>query len=236
MRNPSDHTSRPPRLLVSVRDADEAVLACEAGADLVDAKDPERGALGALPAAQVRLMCERIGGRCATSAVAGEPEGDEALVAQVAAMAGTGVDWVKVALRRDHGALARAASAAPGRLIAVFFAEDGVRDDALPRLRAAGFIGAMIDTRGKDGRGLTDHLALPALSRFVAGCRRQGLLSGLAGSLRVGDIPALAALDPDYLGFRGGLCREGDRRQALDGQRVAEATRTLRGLGRRDAA
>jgi len=236
MRTPSDSAPRPPRLLVSVRDADEAVLACEAGADLVDAKDPERGALGALPPGHVKAICERIAGRCATSAVAGEPEGDEALVARVAAMAGTGVEWVKVALRRDHDALSRAASAAPGRLIAVFFAEDGLRDDALPGLRAAGFVGAMIDTRGKDGRRLTDHLAPPALSRFVAECRRQGLLSGLAGSLRVEDIMTLATLDPDYLGFRGGLCREGDRRGSLDGQRVAEASRALRSLDRRDAA
>ncbi|RZK86999.1 MAG: hypothetical protein EOO66_20930, partial [Methylobacterium sp.] len=49
----SDLRARP-RLLVSVRDADEAVMATRAGADLVDAKDPVRGALGALPVETIR--------------------------------------------------------------------------------------------------------------------------------------------------------------------------------------
>ena len=50
---------------MSVRDADEADLAARAGADLVDAKDPARGALGALPAATVRAIVAQVGGRTA---------------------------------------------------------------------------------------------------------------------------------------------------------------------------
>ena len=41
---------------------------------------------------------------------------------------------------------------------------------------------------------LTDHLTLPRLAGFAASCRAEGLLSGLAGSLSLDDIPALAAL------------------------------------------
>ena len=50
MRDPAPRPAagHPPRILVSVRDADEADIAVRAGADLVDAKDPKRGALGAL--------------------------------------------------------------------------------------------------------------------------------------------------------------------------------------------
>lgn len=49
MSEPVSPSSVPPRLLVSVRDAAEAEAAIRAGADLIDAKDPENGALGALP-------------------------------------------------------------------------------------------------------------------------------------------------------------------------------------------
>jgi uncharacterized protein (UPF0264 family) len=226
-----------PRLLVSVRNADEADLATGAGADLVDAKDPERGALGALPAATVRAIVAQVGGRTLASAVAGEPD-RAALVPAIAAMAATGIDVVKVAVGDAVSAddLARAAEAASGRLIAVLFAEAGDAAALVPRLRRAGFLGAMIDTAGKDGRRLTDHLSLPALAAFTRACRDHGLVSGLAGSLALSDIAILAPLGPHYLGFRGGLCGAGDRRQALDPVRVAEAVRLIRASARRDAA
>ncbi|MDR7037284.1 uncharacterized protein (UPF0264 family) [Methylobacterium sp. BE186] len=229
-----------PRLLVSVRDADEAGLAAGAGADLVDAKDPDRGALGALPEARVAAILAAVKGRAATSAVAGEPAGAADLARCVSALSGTGADFLKVAvppdLRRSPAALAAVAGAAPGRLIAVLFAEDGVAPGDPAAFAAAGFVGAMIDTASKDGRRLTDILAPATLSAFCAGCRAQGLLAGLAGSLRVEDIAGLAVHRPDYLGFRGGLCRGGDRRGALDAARIGDAVAALRALGRRDAA
>ncbi|WP_375462488.1 (5-formylfuran-3-yl)methyl phosphate synthase [uncultured Methylobacterium sp.] len=236
----SPQPGSPPRLLVSVRDAAEAETAIRAGADLIDAKDPDRGALGDLPLAAVRAIRAAVAGRAATSAVAGEPDGDAAMAAHVRAMAESGVDWVKVAVRpavlNKVAALRRAADAAPGRLIAVLFAEDDPRPDSVAALAAAGFRGAMIDTAGKDGWRLPDLLNSHRLETFTAACRARGLISGLAGSLRTADAAALARHRPDYLGFRGGLCLRGDRRSALDPARVADAVRTLRGLAARDAA
>ncbi|KQO78372.1 (5-formylfuran-3-yl)methyl phosphate synthase [Methylobacterium sp. Leaf88] len=226
-----------PRLLVSVRDADEAVLAARAGADLVDAKDPDRGALGALPPDRVRAIVARVAGEARTSAVAGEPD-RPALRPCIDAMAATGVGFVKVAVRAawSDDDLAEAAGAAPGRLIAVLFAEAGGALDLVPRLARAGFVGAMIDTAAKDGRRLTDHLPLPALAAFTRTCRAHGLVSGLAGSLALADIAVLGPLGAGYLGFRGGLCAASDRRGGLDPARVAEAVRLLRAQSRRDAA
>lgn len=227
-----------PLLLVSVCSADEAAIAAEAGVDLIDAKDPLRGALGALPPSVVRDIVAKVGSRARTSAVADTSMGEEALVANVAAMAATSVDYVKLALDPDHGdsVLGRVAAAASGRLIAVAFAEDGLATGTMGRLAAAGFAGAMIDTRGKDGRGLTAILTTAEIADFAASCRALGLLCGLAGSLGVADIPALAAIGPDYLGFRGGLCRDGNRRKSLDPQRVAQAVLDIRANRHRDAA
>lgn len=229
-----------PHLLVSVRDAAEAQAACLAGAGLVDAKDPARGALGALAPALVRAMADAVAGRAVTSAVAGEPTDAASLCACVAAMAETGVDYVKVAvvpsLRGDEAALAAAARAAPGRVIAVLFAEDGGAAAALPRLAAAGFAGAMIDTGGKDGRRLTDWIMPDDLAAFTAACRRHGLVSGLAGSLSLADVPALTGVGADYLGFRGGLCRGGDRKAGLDPARIDAVIGALGHPVRRDAA
>lgn len=222
-----------PRLLVSVRDPAEAEAAQLAGADLIDAKDPERGALGALEPALVDAIVARVAGAAVTSAVA-DPTPES-----VTAMAATGIDWVKTGLAsaqsRDLRALAALAEVAPGRLIAVLFAEDGPAADLVPALAQAGFAGAMIDTSGKAGVRLTDLAEPQALAAFTAACRSHGLMSGLAGSLRVTDIPALSVHRPDYFGFRGGLCRDLDRRNGIDPLRVAEAVRALR-PNQRDAA
>ncbi|WP_425350163.1 (5-formylfuran-3-yl)methyl phosphate synthase [Methylobacterium platani] len=213
------------RLLVSVRDAAEAALARDHGADLIDAKDPDRGALGALPADTVRAIAAAAGDRL-SSAVAGEPRDGAQATACLAALAGTGVGYLKIAWApgRESAGL-RLPAGLP--VIAVLFAEDGPDGADVPALAAAGFAGAMIDTRGKDGRRLTDHLPLPRLAGFTAACRAHGLLSGLAGSLALDDIPALAALGPGYLGFRGGLCAAADRTGRLDPQRIAEGARRL---------
>jgi uncharacterized protein (UPF0264 family) len=94
----------------------------------------------------------------------------------------------------------------------------------------------MIDTRSKAGGRLTDLMTPAEISAFVAGCRAAGLLAGLAGSLRVEDIPGLAGAKPDILGFRGGLCVGGDRRAPLDPAGVRRAAETLRRLTRGEAA
>lgn len=222
-----------PRLLVSVRDPAEAEAALLAGADLIDAKDPTRGALGALdPATVAEIMGRLRGAGVETSAVAESADG-------LAAMARTGARWVKHGVGRglwaDPAALAGIALAVPGRVIAVLFAEDEPGADLVPTLAAAGFAGAMIDTAGKAGVRLPDLFGPADLAAFVAACRTSGLLCGLAGSLRIGDIAALSCAAPDYLGFRGGLCRGFDRTKGIDPLRVAEAVRALR-PGAQDAA
>ena len=55
--NSNRNISRIP-MLVSVRSNQEAILAIKSGADLIDAKEPKSGALGALPVKHVReIIC-----------------------------------------------------------------------------------------------------------------------------------------------------------------------------------
>lgn len=215
-----------PRLLVSVRDPAEAEAALLAGADLIDAKDPERGALGALPPDTVADIMSRLPREgVETSAVADSAD-------SLAAMARSGARWVKHGVTRREwrqaARLSHLGGAVPGRVIAVLFAEDEPGADLVPVLAKAGFAGAMIDTAGKAGVRLPDLLGPDELAAFTAACRAHSLLCGLAGSLRIGDIPALSAAGPDYLGFRGGLCRGFDRTNGIDPLRVAEAVRALK--------
>jgi (5-formylfuran-3-yl)methyl phosphate synthase len=220
------------RLLVSVRDVDEAVGALTAGAGLIDAKEPRNGSLGPPSVASIRAIVAAVDNRAPTSAVAGDHTDLEALVAAARSIAASGADFVKVGLHREllrPEALAHLGRELEGwgRFIAVCFAEERLDHGLVEQMSLAGFAGAMIDTYGKRAGGLVDLRRLDDLDAFVRSCRKHRLLSGLAGSLRIEDIDTLAPLRADYLGFRGGLCQEGDRSLSLDFEKVALASARL---------
>jgi dihydroneopterin aldolase len=220
------------RLLASVRDAREAQLAVAGGADIVDFKDPAHGALGALEPTLIAAGLRQIEGAALTSATSGDwPLNAPQLRAAVLRTAATGVDYVKLGLlpglELEACIEALAALAASHRLVAVFFADRGVPLDVLPKLQAAGFAGAMIDTFDKRQGGLRQCLHERALRDFVRDVQALGLLAGLAGSLQLDDIEVLAPLGPDLLGFRGALCEAADRTSSLSARRVALARAAL---------
>ena len=210
------------RLLCSVTTEQEALLALEYGADIIDLKNPSMGALGALPLELVRHITQRVAGRRPVSATVGDLPMQASLVAEaVDDMAATGVDLVKIGLfgQAGHAECIRAlapAAARGVRLVAVLFADDAPDFGLLPLLAQQGFHGVMLDTARKNGRRLRHCLDEAALGDFVTASRSLGLLVGLAGSLAEIDIPDLVRIDPDYLGFRGALCRNADRTQVLD--------------------
>ena len=82
-------------------------------------------------------------------------------------------------------------------------------------LTNAGFKGVMLDTMNKNSGPLTQVMAKTDIARFVRLAEGRSLLCGLAGSLRLEDIPELMPFQPDYLGFRGALCLEHNRTAQL---------------------
>ncbi|MGE5794513.1 MAG: (5-formylfuran-3-yl)methyl phosphate synthase [Bacteroidota bacterium] len=222
------------RLLASVRDGAEAADALAAGAEIIDFKDPAHGALGALPPDEIGRGIAAVAGRALTSATAGDWPLEPHLLVEAARRVGaTGVDYVKLGLLPGAALPACIRGlrdvAREHRLVAVFFAVRGVPLAALAPLRAAGFAGAMLDTAEKAGGGLRRHLDDAALTRFVGLAREAGLMTGLAGSLRLEDIPPLARIGPDLLGFRGALCAEG-RSSVLSAERTRLVRSALDGV------
>ncbi|MDF9391906.1 MULTISPECIES: (5-formylfuran-3-yl)methyl phosphate synthase [Methylococcus] len=220
-------------MLASVRNLAEARIAREAGVDIVDLKAPERGSLGALPAEEVGLIVAEMHGTVPVSATIGDlPLDPDPICRAVLAMAAAGVDYVKIGMFRggDWGSTLATLAHLAGRgtrLIAVLFADDLPDFDWIVRLKRAGFAGAMLDTRDKASGPLTSLLDRPTLEQFVGETREQGLLCGLAGSLRKEDIPELLSLKPDYLGFRGALCHSARRTAGLDPDAVAAVRRLI---------
>ena len=223
-----------PRLLVSVRSVHEALCAAQAGAHFIDLKDPASGALGGLPPRRIARIVQALRalhpGVPISATIGDVPVASrDEILRRVAAVSSCGVDYVKVGIdlhgrpRGGHGRARGTRSRRCGTaIVPVLIADDGIDDRLVEAaLRTRAFPGLMLDTVDKRGGSLLQRRPLTeSLAAFVgARARRSGCLAGLAGALRLADLAALRALDPDFAGFRSAVCA-GDRAGALDAQRV----------------
>ena len=208
-------------MLASVRNLAEAELAFSNGVDWLDLKEPADGALGAVAPNHVDDIVRTFGGRIPISATIGDCwASPELIVPKVAALARLQVDYVKIGIFLDQwseGLVAafHAAHAIMPRLIAVCFA-DSLSPAHAARVRTLPVCGAMLDTADKQRGSLLSITDENSIAAFLSAARASGFITGLAGSLTASDVPLLLKSNPDYLGFRGALCRQHDRVDALD--------------------
>jgi uncharacterized protein (UPF0264 family) len=217
--------------LASVRDEAEAEIALRSGADIIDLKEPDRGALGALDRATMDEAVRRVGTRAVTSATLGDLPMHAPTIAEAVANARDfGVDYLKLGIFRDGDPLGCLAAlegqTRAFRLILVLFADRMPSFDAIAAAANIGAYGIMLDTADKASGSLLDHLEIETVARFVVAAKAHGLSVGLAGSLKPEHVPELLALEPDLLGFRGALCRGHARSGALD-EAACRAVRAL---------
>lgn len=232
-----EQSFRPVSFLASVTSESEAQLCASLGADIIDAKNPKAGALGALPGPIVRAIRASVPQNIPVSATIGDPCDDPAAVADaVRITAATGVDIVKIGFAPETHSLEtlrrlRDLSLGCVRLVAVLLADRGVDLRLIDALCEAGFAGVMLDTNDKQAGALPERASPEMLAAFVDAVHGAGLFAGLAGSLTVAHVPQLVAFAPDVLGFRGGLCRRGERADAIDAQAVNDVRGAIDATG-----
>ena len=224
------------RLLVSVTDADEALLAVQGGVDIVDVKNPAEGSLGAPAPGVIERVRQVVPPDHPVSAAVGDlPNlpGTAALAALGAARSGAA--YVKVGLwgtSTTDGAVAvlsavREALDGDAIAIAAAYADaERVAGGPLPptslveAARRAGVGGCLLDTAVKDGRGLFEWLAPEALTALVAEGHAAGLEMALAGALRAEDLSVVRSTGADIAGVRSAACSHGRRGAPLDAERI----------------
>lgn len=233
------------QLLVSVADGREARAALAGGADVIDAKDPGRGALGAVRPAVLVAIRDAVGSARPVSAALGDAR-DERAVAQAArAAAARGVAFVKLgfagvaseerarrlAAAARHGAGEGEGGGTGAEVVLVAYA-DWLRAGSLAPERlvavavAARAAGMLLDTALKDA-SLFGRIALEAVGAWVRVVHEAGMFACLAGSLGGADLATARALGADLVGVRGAAC-VGGRTGRVARARVA----ALRALAR----
>ena len=217
------------RLLASVRSANEVPMAVSGGADIIDAKEPNRGSLGAVsPEVLVRIQA-RVPLDLELSAALGDVTTPLEVHTSMAAL-GVVPRLTPMFLKLGFSAVSRsrqirallelACSAAgeigspPPRVIAVAYADHenaGCADSGTiwDAAAEAGVAGVLMDTWSKGSRHLFDWIEPEPVRDLVNQARCAGLLTALAGGLGPEQLPAACQVDPDIVGFRGALCQGG---------------------------
>ena len=227
------------RLLVSVRNASEATAALAGGADIIDAKEPLNGALGAVSSDVLHEIAATIGNAAPLSAALGEICEDDVLNRAVAARQ-AGVTFVKVGFagmrqrqELDEVVLTLARAADPSALVLVAYADFDVADAPPPaeiltlaaRLQPAGIL---LDTYDKHGAGLTSLMPACTLTTFVSRAKAHGRFVALAGKLTLEDIETVQDTGADVIGLRGAAC-DGGRGGVVTSARVRALCEHLKG-------
>jgi uncharacterized protein (UPF0264 family) len=227
------------RLLISVRDRIEARLALAGGADLIDVKEPRRGALGAADPRIWRGVLEVVNGAAPVSAALGElAHGGGHRLAPLAG----GLTYVKLGLAGMASsawpaAWRRVVSLLPAGVahVAVCYADwktalappPGEIIASATQLSSAA---VLFDTFEKARGGLFQLLAASELHELVVSVRERGMKVVLGGSLTLDDLDQAERLAPDYVAVRGAVCR-GGREAAIDANLVRQFAEALAGLG-----
>ena len=231
-------------LLVSVSDPDEASAALSGGADIIDAKNPLAGPLGAVDLEVLRAIHVAVGAERPLTAALGDATDADRVEADARAFTRAGAMLVKIGFaglesadgasellgRALRGAAAgardrsREAWVRPPGVVAVAYADadraasvpaDAILDAAIH----AGVQGVLLDTFDKRGQGLRDLVTLDTLIEWVGRARRVGLLVALAGRLEAADLEWVREAGADVAGVRGAAC-DGGRAGRITSDRV----------------
>jgi uncharacterized protein (UPF0264 family) len=205
------------RLLVSVRSADEALAALAGGADLIDVKEPSRGALGAADPQTWRAVCAAVDGRAPVSAALGELLGSSLDLSS-----SVGLSYVKAGLAgavhdprwRDRLQGVQQSLPASTQLVAVAYADAERAETPSPwqvldAALALQLSVLLIDTFDKAQGDVWSALSDDELRELIRAANQAKLRVALAGSLTLMTLPRALALSPDWIAVRGAACEDG---------------------------
>ncbi len=224
-------------ILVSVRNANEALDAFIAGADIVDAKEPRNGALGIMPLNSLKeviyLLRDKKKFRGKLTATLGDYFFNARKKELNLEYFLLGVDAIKIGFNASGSINAKETfkyfcNVFEGfvkvhqkenpiikvcKIVPVLLVDDGLETEYIDFIMkspiANNFLGIMLDTKSKKQISIFDILSINYLRIAFKKFESLKIPYGISGSLSFADSNTIKELRPHWAGFRGGVCTNG---------------------------
>lgn len=220
------------KLLISIKNAEEALVVKDSKFDILDIKNPAEGSLGANFPGVIKEIKAKSPNRV-ISAAGGDLPGLPGLSSQITfGLANLKPDYIKLGFYNfnefetavkiiNEAKKAIQLSGTPVKLIAAAYGDYKKTGSFNPFLLnklafKTQLDGIMIDTINKQGKNLFDFLQPVELKEFCQQAKKAEVFSALAGSLRFEHLDLLAEIKPDIIGFRGAVCKNNDRSSKIN--------------------
>jgi hypothetical protein len=219
------------KLLISVRNQDEALQAYAGGADIIDIKDPRYGSLGAPVPSVIQSIVHTVPTAMVSVAAGDLPNwpGTVALAIR-GALTIPGIRWVKVglvgpyALSSMEGVWQALKSENVSQIIPVFYLDQ----DTWPVIKEAtlaaaeiGIAAVVYDTLSK-GQGFDFWVSGQRLASLIRIAQDRGMWVGIAGHVTRSNLHLALDAGADVVGVRTAVCRNEERNGPLDARLVRE--------------
>jgi len=140
------------------------------------------------------------------------------------------IDYVKIGFFSkkeigNHQRLLKAIDFRDTKPICVLFADDAININIIKELSNIGYKGVMLDTMKKDNKSIIEVFPDNTFISFIKTAKHYKMTSGIAGSLKIKDIASIHKMNPNFMGFRGQLCKKTSDRFDLDASQIKRVFR-----------
>ncbi len=229
-------------LMVSVQNLEEARQAVKGNADIVDVKNLDEVFIGSNFPPVIKSVRDAFPKEIHVSVTLGAVPNQAGTVALAvygaACLKATSVKvgFVDIEYKNALNILSESKKALEGfdtKLIAATFADSHLYKGIDPKLvvklaKESQSDGILIDTLTKDGRNLFDFMDEKSLKALTDEGKDLEMSTALSGALKLSNLDALARINPDIVGVRGAVCKNGDRYTGrVDAEAVANVKKEL---------
>ncbi|MBH44467.1 MAG: hypothetical protein CMD88_03330 [Gammaproteobacteria bacterium] len=209
------------KFLASIKNEYEALEVRKANIDIIDLKAINDGALGFVGKNIMTNVRQLLSSHTISVTIGNDKNPNNCTtINNIKYAISSRIDYIKIGLFEnkyvhEHHKLLQKIDFQNTNPICVMFADKEFNLEVAKKISSIGYKGIMIDTCNKNGISTTQLLPNHLIEEFVRQMKKRNIFCGLSGSLNFSDIKKLKSLNPDFLGFRGLVCINGNDRDEI---------------------
>ena len=224
--NRDNNISKKTKFLISLKNVDEISNEVIGEVDILDLKNPLKGAIGAWELNNIKRVISIYKNKITISATLGDVFEDKEFLIKLKKFDCLGLDFIKFGLLSiDQKNLFEKLRIIESKvfktnLVCVVFVDIknnlNLVNNGLNYFLRCGVKYILLDTFGKKNGDLLNFCKIDYLRKFISKCKKNNIKIGLAGGLKEIQIPLIVKLKPDIVGFRSAICRLNKRNSSID--------------------